>query len=502
MRFWLTVGVIILGLVPLPCAAETLEVGTGKSYASPCQAVAAAKPNDLIVISAATYTDSCSLAVQGLTLRGVDGQPKIDLSATDHPAQYKGIYVIDAADITIENLELTGAHISVDNGANAAGLRVQAAGLTVRGCNIHDNQNGILGGTTGTLTIEHTEFANNGLGDGCNQGGCTHNLYIANIDTLNFRFNWSHRIATDTSDKGHLLKSRAKNNFILYNRLTGEDGFDSYEIDLPNGGLAVLIGNLIEKGTKAGNGSLFSWGEEGVSNPDKRVFVASNTFVNDFSSGKFINAAGATIVAHNNLFVGPGAASSSGASSADNLTGDPSFVDRAAYDYHLREGSSAIGKAVDPGMADQLSLKPVSEYAHPLREVARTKADDVGAYEYSTGTVTAGSPASGGTSGAAGVAAADGGKSGAPPHAGEGAGPTATAGRGEGGEPAGGDTTDAGASGRGGSASKPSANSHKGGCQLSLTSRDSLLEPILFGLCIAWEIQRRAKRRRRVRARG
>ena len=109
------------------------------------------------------------------------------------------------------------------------------------------------GGTTGTLTIEHSEFANNGLGDGCNAGGCTHNVYVANVDRLNFRFNWSHRIATDTMDKGHLLKSRAKLNYILYNRLSGEDGFDSYEIDLPNGGNAVITGNVIEKGPHAEN---------------------------------------------------------------------------------------------------------------------------------------------------------------------------------------------------------------------------------------------------------
>jgi nitrous oxidase accessory protein NosD len=177
-------------------SAALLEVGAGKSYATPCAAIAAAKPNDEIVVSPGTYTDSCAIAVAGLKLRGVGGQPKVDLSGSDHPAQYKGIYVVTADDVTIENLELTGAHISSDNGENAAGIRVEGKGLTVRGCKIHDNQNGILGGTSGTLTIEHTELFHNGLGDGCNSDGCTHNVYVANIDTLNFRFNWSHGIAT------------------------------------------------------------------------------------------------------------------------------------------------------------------------------------------------------------------------------------------------------------------------------------------------------------------
>jgi hypothetical protein len=365
--------------------AAPLQVGPGKPYATPCDAVAAAKASDEIEISPGTYTDSCALALSGLTLRGTGGRPKIDLSATDHPAQYKGIYVVTADDVTIENLELTGAHISPDNGANAAAIRVEAKGLTVRGCQIHDNQNGVLGGTSGTLTIEHSELFHNGLGDGCNQDGCTHNVYVANIDTLYFRFNWSHEIATDTPDKGHLLKSRAKANYILYNRLTGESGFDSYEIDLPNGGLAVLVGNLIQKGKAAGNSILFSWGEEGANNADKRVFLANNTFVNDLGSGTFVRAQGATLSAKNNLFVGAGTVSSGGALSADNLSGlDPSFIDRAGFDYHLSAGSAAIGKGVAAGSADQFSLTPVSEYLHPLAEATRVSARDVGAYEYGT----------------------------------------------------------------------------------------------------------------------
>jgi hypothetical protein len=504
MRLWINVGVVIAWLVARPCAADTLEVGPGRSHATPCEAVAVAKPQDVIEINAGTYTDSCSLAVQGLTLRGVNGQPKIDLSASDHPAQYKGIYVIDADDITIENLELTGAHISDDNGGNAAGLRVQAAGLTVRGCNIHDNQNGILGGTTGTLTIEHSELANNGVGDGCNQGGCTHNLYIANIDTLNFRFNWSHKVATDTSDKGHLLKSRAKNNFILYNRLSGEDGFDSYEINLPNGGLAVVVGNLIQKGPKAGNSTLFSWGEEGATNPDKRVFLASNTFVNDYGAGTFVSVSGATLTAHNNLFIGPGTLSTSGMLSADNLTGDPLFVDRAQYDYHLSKGSPAIGIAVDPGMADQFSLKPVSAYAHPLLEVARSKVEDVGAYEFSQqDVVTPGSPPAAGGGGSAGRPAAGGGGTGgagqvlAGSRAMPSAGTTASAGRGVVSGQSGDNGAAAGASG--GSSAAPSAKSSRGGCgcQLTRSPSYSLLEPSVLAIWLGWGVVRRSERRRR-----
>lgn len=394
MRRTVMMTVMVSGLLAAMggvAQAAMLEVGPGKTYATPCEAIAAAQPNDLVEVAAGTYTDSCSIPVKGLTVRGVGGRPKIDLSGTEHPSGYKGIYVIDADDVTLDNLELTGAHISDDNGANGAGIRIQAAGLIVRGCYIHDNQNGILGGLItngGKITIEHSEFAHNALGNGCNAGGCTHNLYINHVDELVFQYNWTHDVANDTPDKGHLLKSRAMKNTILYNRITGENGLDSYAINLPNGGLGIVVGNMIEKGPNGGNSILLSYGEEGTSNPDKRLFVVNNTFVNDKDKGTFIKVVdGVALVAHNNLFVGPGTVSTTGALSADNLSGvDPKFVNQAMFDYHLQAGSPALDKGVDPGSADAFSLTPVAEYVQPVKGVPR-KSDgklDIGAFELGT----------------------------------------------------------------------------------------------------------------------
>jgi hypothetical protein len=402
--------------------AATLQVGPGMTYTTPCAAIAAAQPNDEVDVAMGTYTDSCEIDVAGLTVKGVGGQPTIDLSATNHPADYKGIYVISSDDVRIENLELTGAHIDDSEGGNGAGLRITGHGVVVHGCYIHDNQNGILAAPVvdgGTITIEYTELSHNGLGDGCDVSGlgCTHNVYISKngtvrYDTTVFQFNWSHDLASDTADKGHLFKSRSRETDVLYNRITGETGHDSYEVDIPNGGLGIVLGNVIEKGTTPDNSVLLDYGEEGIDPGQQTTLsVAYNTFVNDFTSGTFIDvAAGATLTAHDDIFFGPGTPSSTGALSADNLTGmNPLFVDPSSYDYRLMSGSPAIGKGVDPGVAGTFSLSPVDEYVQPLLGVARLTAHDLGAFEYGTDTAGAGMDGGGGGSTDGGTAGADGG---------------------------------------------------------------------------------------------
>ena len=82
--------------------------------------------------------------------------------------------------------------------------------------------------------IDSSEFAHNGHGD-----GYSHNMYIGAVRTFTLRYSYSH-----DANVGHLVKSRAATNYILYNRLTEQTGTGSYELDLPNGGLSYVIGNV------------------------------------------------------------------------------------------------------------------------------------------------------------------------------------------------------------------------------------------------------------------
>ncbi|MCC6723031.1 MAG: right-handed parallel beta-helix repeat-containing protein, partial [Saprospiraceae bacterium] len=150
-----------------------------------------------------------------LVIRGVGGRPHLEAGG-----QYiwgKGIWVLAGNGITVENIEFSGATVPDQNGA---GIRLDGTGMTVRHCYFHHNQNGILTSNpyAGEILIEYTEFADSGYGD-----GYTHNVYIGHVDKLIFRYNYSHHAIV-----GHNLKSRAKENHILYNRIMDEvDGQSS-----------------------------------------------------------------------------------------------------------------------------------------------------------------------------------------------------------------------------------------------------------------------------------
>lgn len=366
-------------ILAAPAQAATLTVGAGKMYPAPCAALAAAADGDVVEIDAGSYAgDVCAFRKNNLTVRGVGGRARLDAAGKN--AAGKGIWVIQGNDTVVENIEFLGAKVPDLNGA---GIRQEGSNLTVRNCFFHDNENGILGGA-GQVLIEGSEFGHNG--NCLDPSGCAHNLYISqSVTRLTMRFSYSHHASS-----GHVLKSRARENHILYNRLMDEaDGTSSYTIDLPNGGQSFLIGNLIQQGPGTENATIVAYAEEGASNPGQDLYVVNNTFVNDRGSGTFLQVNGSVpAVIRNNVFAGGGTVTNQGnAMMAGNFTGDPLLVDRAGFDYRLKAGSPCVDMGVDPGMAGSMSLAPVFQYVHPLRSEMRVAAGalDVGAYELGGG---------------------------------------------------------------------------------------------------------------------
>jgi hypothetical protein len=377
----------------LVARAATLTVGPGKMYATPCAAIAAASDGDTIEIDASGSYDGdvCAIAKNRLILRGVNGRPKIDAAGKNYGG--KGIWVIGGSDTTVENIEFSGAAVPDKNGA---GIRQEGSNLTVRSCYFHDNEDGILtgGGTNTEVIVEYSEFAANGNGD-----GFSHNMYIGHEGRFTLRYSYSH-----AAKVGHLVKSRAAENYILYNRLSGEDGSASYELDLPNAGTSYVIGNLIQQGNTTQNATFVTYGVEGTTaeNPGHTLFVVNNTFVNDRTAGgTFIAVGGAIttpVVITNNIFFGAGTitAQTDAIQTTNFSQGDPKLVDRAGFDYRLSPGSPCIDAGSDPGMGAGFALLPVRHYVHPANAADRSAAFaiDIGAYEFGTTAIDAGSDAS------------------------------------------------------------------------------------------------------------
>lgn len=362
----------------------TLRVGPGQRFAKPSAAFQAAQKGDLVEIdTAGAYAgDVASIRTDGLTIRGV-GPARVKLPAAGQHAGGKAIWVTVGRDITIENIEFSGARVPDRNGA---GIRPEGANLTVRNCRFYDCENGILGGA-GEMLIEHCEF------DHCGPvpEPATHSLYIGQgCARLVFRENYS-----TFTHEGHLLKSRAKENWILYNRLTDENGTGSAVADLPNGGFVVMVGNILHKGARGRNSRVIAYGLEGLKYEHNALYVVNNTMVYEHrhSTAFFVRVENApesfVPVILNNVCVGPiPLCNRSPVRAEGNLlfqsVTQAGFADPARYDYHLKAGSPCIDKGVAPGKAGNFDLVPARQYVHPGKAEPRPVASqlDAGAFEY------------------------------------------------------------------------------------------------------------------------
>ncbi|HEY7424670.1 MAG TPA: fibronectin type III domain-containing protein, partial [Gemmataceae bacterium] len=384
---------VTLRLEPLEdrLTPAVLTVGPGQMFALPSQAAAVAHDGDTIdIFSNGNYNgDTCRWTQNNLTIQGVGGgRAHIDITGQTAFGD-KAIWVIDGSNTTVNNIELSGAHDTLNTGNNWAGIRQEGNTLTLNNDYFHNNDDGILvnatntsQGPTSNIAIYGSEFAFNGFGD-----GQSHNMYIGQVTSFTLENSYSH-----DANVGHLVKSRALTNYILYNRL--EDGSAStstasYELDLPQGGTSYVIGNLIEQGPNSQNGTIIAYSEEGTKNPSQSLYLINNTIVNDRSAGTFVNLAysASSALLENNIFCGPGTVvggPGSATQTTNLVSNSPGFVNRAGYDYHLTAGSPAINAGTAPGTVNGFNLTPTSEYVDPLSLQPRPVdgAIDIGAYEF------------------------------------------------------------------------------------------------------------------------
>ena len=347
------IEVSVASLSPERVNQRILRVGPEREIRTIAQAAKLAQDGDLVIVDAGNYYGDVAVWHQKkLTLRAVGGNAR--LFANGKSAEGKAIWVIRSGDFTIENFDFVGTHVTDRNGA---GIRFEAGSLHVSNCLFFGNDSGLIVSSGATsVRIDNSEFAYNGFG-----AGYSHSLYVNKIKSLTVTSSYFHH-----ANIGHHIKSRAQQNHIAYNRITDETGGRaSYEIDLPNGGLATVLGNIVQQGAQAQNSTLISYGAEGLVWPANRLYLASNTLVNDHPyGGTFIRTAPGTqrFVAVNNLMVGPGRWFG-GPLAPENLNNNGAtwsdFVKASRYDYRLSADGKAKLPYTKPAMPE---LEPLHNY--------------------------------------------------------------------------------------------------------------------------------------------
>lgn len=424
-------------MAPLIATGKTLQVGPAKKFERIEKAVARAKPGDIVEI----YPRPFDQAYEGVavlikrpnvTIRaaGVSAGQRVKISGKGRQHSGRGstpraIFQFNpkADGSVLEGFEITGAS---NSGNNGAGIRInQANNITIRNCDIHHNQMGIM--SNGKLelknavnqVIEHSTIHHN----------LRHNLYLGGT-SVTLRFSEVYNPI-----KLHNIKSRAHFTRVEYSYIHDSANREFDLVDSPlttiPGSHAVLMGNIIAKNPDTrGNLSVIHFGKDNKYSHDGTLFLIHNTIITPFSSPVIdLSSKDARAVLIGNIFDDGGtprrrpvlASSLRGGASTSKISGRHNwfapgyyssidktsidktensfatssmalYVDRAQHDYRLRNAWPGIGRSgrlIDPL---QIPLTPgavkidtplVWQYTHPAKSSPRieTDAPDLGAQE-------------------------------------------------------------------------------------------------------------------------
>lgn len=392
--------------------ATIWNVGITRTYTMPSQISSLIQDGDTIYIDGGVYLNDATVWIKNnLHIIGLGtGSNRTILRYNGEIPNGKGIFVFQSPGISdnpyLENIVFDSATVSDGNGANGAGIRFQANNLTINNCKFMNCQNGILEGnnsvTTSNVTIMNSEFYNNGYQlPNSGYSGYEHHIYIgASTDTLLVTNCWFHH----PRGQANSIKTRAQRSFILYNMIDEEaTGYGSWELNIAQGGLNIIMGNIIIQGTSGANHGVI--GYDAATNVLEDLYFVNNTVINQFAGNiKYFNIVPAsginTFKIFNNVF-----ASVSGASNTMFTGNIPSVLDSSgnintvnylsfgftnpsAGDYSLTTSSTlAIDHGINAGTTNTgYSLIPVSMYlsfaSSLLPRVMFGGAIDIGAYEY------------------------------------------------------------------------------------------------------------------------
>lgn len=342
----------------------TMVVGVGEKVSTITEAARLAKDGEIIEIRPGNYRGQPAIWAQNnLVIRGSGERPV--MLADGKSAEGKAIWVVRGGAVRIDNVEFRGARVASGNGA---GIRFEKGQLTIESCRFTDNEMGILTANLPELTLE---VANSEFSDAPRSAGDPHHLiYVGTIAKFTLR---GSRI--QNGYLGHLVKSRARENHVLYNLLAdGVGGKASYELAFPNGGVAYVIGNVIAQSAGTDNPSMVAYGAEGSRWPDNALYLSHNTLVNDHYAGDFVKvwaekfAGGVEVWAINNLTVGNGNffQPAQGRFEGNRSALRAELIEYAGLPLRLTNASPLRGLVRVPGSVRGVNLLPDAEFTAPV----------------------------------------------------------------------------------------------------------------------------------------
>ena len=358
-----------LAFVPALASAATLVVGPENQPAAFAEVLDRAKDGDEIIVLPGTYKGVTGVIGQKrLTLRGQGRRPVFLYDGK--VADGKALLVVRDGNVRIENIEFRGARSPEGNGA---GIYFEKGRLEVVQCAFFENQHGLLTANfrDAELLILESEFARVPK----EVGGLNHLLYVGAI--ANFTLTGSRLYG---GFEGHLVKSRAKETHLLYNMIRdGSEGEASYEVDLPSGGRATLIGNVIAQSPRSQNPVLISYGAEGKLWDENVLVLSHNTLISEgWRPAWFVRVhrdrlpGMGEVLALNNLVVGSGIFELGVIGANSRFTGNrPAtlgmLADVVTGAFELPPDSIWRGRVPDPRTAFGRDLAPQAEFEWPAR---------------------------------------------------------------------------------------------------------------------------------------
>jgi hypothetical protein len=342
----------------------TMVVGPGERVATLTEAAQLARDGDVIEVRPGNYRRQPAIWTQrNLLIRGMGQRPV--MIADGGSAEDKAIWVVRGGNIRIENIEFRGARVRE---ANGAGIRLESGHLSIHACRFADNEFGLMTGNLASISLDisDSEFADAPRDD----RDVHHLLYVGAIGKFALRGS-----RFTNGYLGQLVKSRARENYVLYNVLAdGVSGKASYELEFPNGGVAYVIGNVIAQSAGTDNSSIVGYGAEGQRWPENALYLSHNTLINDHHTGSFLQLmsakfpAGVDVWAINNLTVGHGDVNrpAQGRFEGNRSVGRGELIEYGGLPLRLNNMSPLRGSVRTPGSIGAVDLLPDAEFTFPV----------------------------------------------------------------------------------------------------------------------------------------